>query len=225
MSAAHLIRQLADTGIRLSLRGDRLHVEAKPGTVTPSVRALLENRKADLISELGGMRGRLLALAEAEGIDPGIVHRLPESEIAAIADQCPGIEPKDGGQGRKRAIAYLRALATTAVMQAGRLPDGFDTPALCRRCGPVWLPRAQVAMLEVVNGWPRALGCPWCFVRLPGGRRIPRPRVACAQCRHYQPDPINPQGMGRCEIDANNGGTNWPHEERTCKSFEPGGGA
>jgi hypothetical protein len=58
MNAAVLMRQLADAGIRLSATGDRLHVEAKPGTVTRGLRGLLVNRKIDLLAELTGTRGR-----------------------------------------------------------------------------------------------------------------------------------------------------------------------
>ncbi len=220
MSAATLIRKLADTGIRLSVTGDRLHVEAKPGTVTAEVRALLTNRKSDLIAELSGIRGHLLVLADAEGIDAGLVHALPESELTTTAEQCATAERESPGRGREFARQYLRMLATGAAMRAGSLPPGFDTPALCRHCGPVWLPRSQVAMLDVVNGWPRAYGCPWCFVHLPEGHRIPRPRVECANCQHYQPDAIKPEAcMGRC--GAGVPGATWPHRSRTCATFKP----
>jgi hypothetical protein len=56
VNAAAVIRQLADAGIRLSPNGDRLHVEAKPGAVTPELRALLANRKVDLLAELDHAR-------------------------------------------------------------------------------------------------------------------------------------------------------------------------
>lgn len=168
------------------------------------------------------VRAHLLALAETEGIATGLVRALPESELAATGEQCAAVEAEQPGRGYELARQYLRMLATRATMQAGQLPPGFDTPALCRHCGHVWLPRAQAAVLPVVGGWPRALGCPWCFVRLPEGRDIPRPRIICAECRHYQPDAINPaEGMGRCAIDANHGGTNWPYQRRACGSFRP----
>jgi hypothetical protein len=47
----------------------------------------------------------------------------------------------------------------------------------CQQCGPVWIHPDIVAALPMVNGWPRALGCPWCFVRKAGGP-IPRPEHA-----------------------------------------------
>ena len=52
MNATALIHRLADAGIRLSSNGDRLHVEAQPGAVTPELRALIVNRKDDLVAEL-----------------------------------------------------------------------------------------------------------------------------------------------------------------------------
>lgn len=52
MNAAALIRHLAQAGIHVSANGDRLRVEAKPGTVTSEMRALLTNRKGDLLAEL-----------------------------------------------------------------------------------------------------------------------------------------------------------------------------
>lgn len=54
------------------------------------------------------------------------------------------------------------------------------------------------------------------------GQSARMPRVTCAACQHYQPDAINPaQGMGRCGINADHGGANWPHERRACRSFRP----
>ncbi|MBB6246183.1 hypothetical protein [Rhodanobacter sp. A1T4] len=60
---------------------------------------------------------------------------------------------------------------------AGRVPAG-DTAAMhCELCGPVWIHPSIAEVLPVVDHWPRALGCPWCFVRKAGGY-IPRPSVA-----------------------------------------------
>lgn len=52
MNAAALIRQLAAAGVRVFPNGERLRVEAKPGAVTPVLRALIANRKTDLLAEL-----------------------------------------------------------------------------------------------------------------------------------------------------------------------------
>jgi hypothetical protein len=66
MNAATLIRQLTDAGIRLSPNGERLRVEGKPGTVTPELRALIVNRKADLLAELGHARDAARATRQAK---------------------------------------------------------------------------------------------------------------------------------------------------------------
>jgi hypothetical protein len=200
--------------------------ETQAGSRVPAVPAVPaqkckgENETAKPASlNAAKVRARLLVLAEAEGIDTELVRALPESELTTTGEQCAAVESESPGRGRELALQYLRLLATDAAMRAGRLPPDFDTPAMCRHCGPVWLPRSQVAMLDVVNGWPRALGCPWCFIH-PQGIRIPRPSVTCATCRHYQPDSVNPgEGMGRC--GAGVPGMTWPHQSRVCATFKP----
>lgn len=168
------------------------------------------------------VRARLLALAESEYLDVALVRALPESELTATGEQCADAEREQPGRGRELARQYLHMLATSAMMREGRLPPDYDTPAMCRHCGPVWLPASQVECLDVVDGWPRALGCPWCFVKLPEGHRLPRPHVTCYGCQHYQPDRVNPaQGMGRC--GAGVPGVTWPHASRACATFKPKG--
>ena len=162
-------------------------------------------------------RARLLELAESEYLDAALVRALPESELAAIAEQ---LADYDTGRLRDALRVYLQTLAEDAEMRSGRLPPAYDTPALCRHCGPVWLPASQVALLDVVDGWPVTYGCPWCFIKMPKGHRLPRPRITCATCEHYQPDAINPpQGMGRCAIGVK--GAYWPHGQHACEAFKP----
>jgi|GEM_PF-2352469 len=54
MSAAapDLLADLARSGIKLTPRGDKLHVEAPKGTLTPELRQTLAERKADLLREM-----------------------------------------------------------------------------------------------------------------------------------------------------------------------------
>lgn len=180
------------------------------------------SRRPAILVDTAKVRARLLALAESEFLDAGLVRALPESELFATAEQCAEVEAEEPGCGRELARQHLHMLAITALMREGRLPPGFDTPALCARCGPVWLPASQAALLDKVGGWSRTLGCPWCFVHLPEGMRIPRPHVTCAACQHYQPDSVNSgAGMGRCLAGVP--GTTWPHQQRVCKSFQPRG--
>lgn len=50
MSALALIRQCRDAGIQLQARGDRLHVKAPAGSVTPELRQALTDHKAELLT-------------------------------------------------------------------------------------------------------------------------------------------------------------------------------
>lgn len=118
-------------------------------------------------------RAHLLALAETEYLDAVLVRALPGPELAAIAEQLAGY---DADKLREALCVYLRTLAEDAVMRAGKLPPAYDTPAMCRHCGPIWLPRAQVAMLDVMDGSPTCWGCPWCFIHPSKGMDIPRPK-------------------------------------------------
>jgi hypothetical protein len=74
--------------------------------------------------------------------------------------------------------------ADSAERHAGCIPPDDTAVIHCHHCGPVWAHPDIAAALPVVGGGPRALGCPWCFVRKAGGY-IPRPPVTCGEC---QPD-------------------------------------
>ena len=109
------------------------------------------------------LRVQLLALATANRIGLGHVHKLHNADLAP----CIGLDAS-------QLATYLSMLTDTAHRHAGRVP-GSDTAAIkCERCGPVWVHPSIAEMLPVVGGWPRALGCPWCFVRTAGGH-FPRP--------------------------------------------------
>jgi hypothetical protein len=152
-------------------------------------------------------RARLLALAAAEWIDAAHVHRLQDVDLA----ECVAL-----GLDDCQRVAYLSMLADTADRHAGRVPEA-DTAAMhCQHCGPVWTQPAIAAVLPVVDGWPRALGCPWCFVRKAGGY-IPRPSITCGGCQHFAPDTINPPaGMGTC----NSGhGMYYPMKAHRCAAY------
>lgn len=162
----------------------------------------------EFLASIKGERERLLAAAAAQCVDIDHVHRLHDLDVAACAVM----------DGRQRAI-FLTMLADSAERRAGRVPLD-DTAAIhCARCGPVWVHPDIARVLPVVGGWPRALGCPWCFVRKAGGT-IPRPRVTCDDCRHAVPDTINPgAGMGAC--GAGNG-SHYPMARHTCADHQPG---
>lgn len=155
------------------------------------------------------IRARLFELAAIEYRDPALVLALS----ASFLRDC-------GEMGDDALRALLSMLADDADRQAGRVPKGDTSAILCRNCGPVFVHPSIAAVLPVVNGWPRALGCPWCFVHPPEGMQTPRPHVTCATCQHYQPDSVNPgAGMGRCLAGVP--GMTWPNQSRKCKAFKP----
>jgi hypothetical protein len=174
---------------------DSQGVDSKSGIFTPAADAL----KAE--------RVRLLALAAAEWINAAHVHRMADADLSDWI--AAGL---DDGQRR----AFLHLLADTADRHAGRVPLDDTAPMYCQHCGPVWTHPDIAAVLPVVDGWPRALGCPWCAVRKAGGY-IPRPSVTCGDCQHFTPDVLNPPaGMGIC---ANGHGTHYPMTTRRCAEF------
>lgn len=213
MSAAQLIRQLKEAGIYLSASGDRLHVEAQAGIVTSELRQRLTERKAELLAELQrpDTRAALLALADRLGIDRSTVVRIPSADLplwsTVPADALP---------------IYLRALDDVATRQAGKVSPDDTASIYCQHCGPVYVHPEVAAVLPVVNGWPRALGCPWCAIRKAAGA-VPRPRVTCETCASFKPDTINPAaGVGSC----NRGhGTYYPMQPHGCGDFRPRPGA
>ena len=89
MTIAAMVAELTHAGIRLHRHGDRLHVEAKPGTVTPAIRARMAASKADLLAFLDSpdtIRTRLLALAAAERLPASVVDTIPADELPLYAD-------------------------------------------------------------------------------------------------------------------------------------------
>ncbi len=187
------------------------------------------------------LRARLLELADAEGIERAHVEALAPADL----DACAGL-PDDALR------AYLHMLRDAALRARGRVPADETAPALCACCGPVWLAPEVAAVAPVVAGWPRVLGCPWCHLgrgtskvheesaghRPPSGFSaranretgfgdVPRPSVACAACRHFTADAINPGGgMGRCTAGREPSPSeplHYPHAERQCGRFDPKG--
>lgn len=145
------------------------------------------------------MRLHLLTLAADELLPAAIVHRLHDADLTA----CHGCTDS-------ALRAYLRALVQSERMDAGNVPAGYTMAAQCSGCGPVWL-------------WPgapaRVIACPWCF-RRKAGKAIPRPPISCGDCRHFQPDPLNPEaGMGDC---GHLGKVAWrPLQEHRCTDHSP----
>ena len=213
-TAETLIRDLSARGVRLSRNADRLHVEAPAGTLTPELRKTLAEAKPAILAMLtsGPTRERLLALADAETIDPDLIRKVPAEDVG----NCAGLPDQT-------LRAYLRALRDTDLRERGRRPDDETTPALCTHCGPVWVAPEVAAVAPTVDGWPRVLGCLWCRLR----QTIPRPQVHCGDCRHFLRDSINPDGgMGSCtggHVSRPNESLPYPQAERRCGQFRPVG--
>jgi TubC N-terminal docking domain len=84
VNAATIVADLHRAGIRLSCNGDRLHIEAKPGTITPEIRDRLAANKPELLAWLESpeaIRMRLLAIAQVEGIPTRFVQELPAGAL------------------------------------------------------------------------------------------------------------------------------------------------
>jgi hypothetical protein len=157
MTATALLSELHDAGIRVEVRGDRLHVECKRGAFTPEIRARLVERKAELLAGLGTptvVRKCLQRIAEADRIDSDIVRNLHDDDIAACVG-LPVATLRD----------YLRAQDFARMMDRGIPPPGYSKAVECSGCGPVLLWQSSP---------DRVIACPWCF-RRKAGKPIPRP--------------------------------------------------
>lgn len=114
------------------------------------------------VASPGLLREKLRVKADPEGIQPAQMDRLRDEDDAA----CAGLDSDV-------LATYIRALAEGDLREHGRVPVDETAPALCRRCGPVWVHPAIASVAPVADGWPRLLGCPWCHVR--NREAIPRP--------------------------------------------------
>lgn len=155
------------------------------------------------------LRLALLVLADRHGFDPAPIHRLHNLDVAACARL-------DDSQ----LLTYLELLNDSATRWEGKKPAGHDAAIHCRGCGPVWVHPSVAAVLPVVDGWPRALGCPWCAIRK-AGAYFPRPPTQCAGCSNYRPGQVNPEAaLGQC---AKGRGSRYPMQKHACDAFSPVG--
>lgn len=213
MNAAHqLLRTLSASGVQLSCRGNRLHVEAPSGTLTPPMRRSLTDQKSALLvalSETEAMRARLRTLADENGIDASAIATLSSGDLS----QCSGLP-------EYALCSYLRMAAEDTRREAGDVPSDETARMLCARCGPVWTSPDVAAVLPRVDGWPRALGCPWCHLRR-NGNAFSRPPVACGDCKHFLRDPVNPfAGAGTCSAGVQQDRM-YPSALHPCAEFRP----
>lgn len=156
----------------------------------------------------------LLGIADAEGLEESVVDRLGNTDLRELE-----------GASDDTVRAFLRALADTDDRNAGKRPKGYDTPAVCDGCGPVWLwpDICEQSDRREPNGWPAVMSCPWCFRRR-AGQLFGRPDVRCQDCRHFVPNERNPRGgFGGCAADDTRGFL--PFKSHGCADWRPIDGA
>lgn len=110
------------------------------------------------------IRPGLQALADRLGLDDAIVRQIPAADLPMWATV-----PAEALQ------SCLLALNDATTRRAGKVPSVDTAVIRCAHCGPVYVHPAVAAVLPVVAGWPRAIGCPWCVVRKAGGDLPPPP--------------------------------------------------
>jgi hypothetical protein len=187
--------------------------ESKVQSHVPTV-PIVPTQKHEGETETAAIRARLLILAAADVLDADLVHALPEVDVL----DCAGLPDET-------LRATLRGFRDDDLRERGKCPADETAPVLCPHCGPVWFAPEVAAVLPVVWGWPRVLGCPWCHVR--NRQAIPRPSVACGECQHFERAAINPDGgMGRCMAGREplpRESLPFPHAARQCAQFKPEG--
>lgn len=153
MNAALSVKQLEAAGFRLSINGDKLHVEPVPAP------DLLERMRAAKPALLAELRLEAIATEACRGLTAYLTGEqllakcAPEdiTEIERATDQLPFLR------------AFATAVAWSAMRRQGIAPPGWDKAATCKLCGPVLL-----------WGNLTVAGCPWCWNRV-HKVKIPRP--------------------------------------------------
>lgn len=154
-----LMVELHDAGIQVFVQGERLRLEPMRGPIPSRLRQRVADGKPGLLALLASAEGdtlrTLLDLAIDEDLPGATVGMLTARDLYACGDL-----------PRKVLSAFLRALARSQGMAAGRVPASWTRVADCMGCGQVLL-------------WPGApaavIACPWCRHRR-AGRALPRPR-------------------------------------------------
>jgi hypothetical protein len=201
LNAATLLDSLTAAGLRLIPNGETLRAEGAPGALTPELRQAIADNKPALLALLGDpetTRDALLELCDAQGIARSLVLGLDRADLAACADLPEPV-----------LAAYVRSLHSSACLAAGKQPPCYTVPAWCAGCGPVWLWEGLPA---------RVVACPWCQ-RRKASVRLPRPPVSCEGCRHFLPNPLNPEaGIGACGVTGKP--AQYPMRSHVCPIFQ-----
>ncbi len=138
MNAADLVQEVADHGLRIDVKDNRISIEGPQDVLTDQMAEHLRQHKPELL-RLYGQRIHGILLAE--------LHFL-------AGDDWPLLESDSELLG-----AFAHAVRTRRMREAGELPPEYAQPSECERCGPVLLWKGAPERVEA---------CPWCFNRLPG---------------------------------------------------------
>lgn len=150
MSAtAEVLRELSAAGIRCELHGDQVTLKG--------------NLRRELVERARSVKPELIGLLRAEFVgglevmhqlDPGTLQRAAGEDWPHV---CETVE-------RLKAFADMVSIRQT--VEAGTVPARFTATAICRWCGPVYVPPAWSG--QQINS------CPWCLNRH-RHKPIPRP--------------------------------------------------
>lgn len=152
--------ELHDAGIRVHVNGDRLRLEPTRGPIPPPVRQRGTDHKPELVALLVSAEGDMLRTLLDLLIDEG----LPGTTVATLS----GRDLRACGDLSRNALsAFLRALARSQQMAAGRVQVDWTRVIECAGCGPVLLWSDAPASV---------IACPWCWHRKTG-RAIPKPHA------------------------------------------------
>lgn len=155
-----------------------LHQAAATGVTGATTDALgaehgIPKPHATAARERAALRCGLAALADHLNIATDRLERIDDEWLALLVRMPTDSLP-----------TFLLALHDMATRHAGEVPADDTAVICCAGCGPVYAHPTTAAVLPVVDGWPRALGCPWCAIRKTGGQ-VPRPNIDCTGCARF----------------------------------------
>ena len=156
-------------------------------------------------------KGGLAQIATATRATPATQEAGGAATVAKVATVAVARPTADLAEHECRAIEYAEDVAH--LRKKGIRPPSYTDEATCDHCGPVYLWR---------DAPHRVAACPWCRnTRL--GLPVPRPQVACADCRYFEVDPVGYGGIGLCQSGGPQPGQmlRYPHARRQCTNFIP----
>lgn len=144
MTAAKLLADLRAQGIRLAINGDRIHIDAPKGKLTPELRAVIVEHKAEI-----------LAILAAETTSTSIENASPPTPTP-LPTACPSAAPVPWRTELPPALSSLATSPTCPacglIMAPSTVVFPYGRGWYCvdhRRCGRVvWIPDTQLSCRE-----------------------------------------------------------------------------